>query len=170
VNEKLKTLDEITLMLRSTGNPAANVSKLITENTSLRRTIERIQNTAATVARIELEHKAVAVGICKIYSGVLEDMPAETLKNIAHQIRQSDSNSAVIIGSSNEGKASLLVSLGDEVIKVSGLSAVEIIRSVSASINGGGGGQSFLATAGGKRPEGLSDAVEKAVSLVKKAF
>ena len=170
VNEKLKTLDEITLMLRSTGNPAANVSKLMTENTSLRRTMERIQNTAATDARIELENKAVAAGICKIYSGVLEDMPAETLKNIAHQIRQSDSNSAVIIGSSNEGKASLLISLGEEIIRVSGLSAVEIIRSVSASINGGGGGQPFLATAGGKRPEGLSEAVEKAVSLVKKAF
>jgi len=170
VNEKLKTLDEITLMLRSTGNPAANVSKLMTENTSLRRTMERIQNTAATDARIELENKAVAAGICKIYSGVLEDMPAETLKNIAHQIRQSDSNSAVIIGSSNEGKASLLISLAEEIIRVSGLSAVEIIRSVSASINGGGGGQPFLATAGGKRPEGLSEAVEKAVSLVKKAF
>src|SRR5665647_1023902 len=119
VNEKLKTLDEITLMLRSTGNPTANVSKLMTENTSLRRTIERIQNTAATVARIELEHKAVAAGICQIYSGVLEDMPAETLKNIAHQIRQSDSNSAVIIGSSNEGKASLLVSLGLSLIHIS---------------------------------------------------
>ena len=170
VNEKLKTLDEITLMLRSTGNPAANVSKLMTENTSLRHTIERMQNTAATAARIELENNAVAAGSCKIYSGVLEEMPAETLKNIAHQIRQSDSNSAVIIGSSNEGKASLLVSLGEEVIRVSGLSAVEIIKSVSASINGGGGGQPFLATAGGKRPEGLSEAVEKAVSLVKKAF
>jgi len=97
-------------------------------------------------------------------------MPAETLKNIAHQIRLSDSNSAVIIGSSIEGKASLLVSLGEEVIRVSGLSAVEIIKSVSVSINGGGGGQPFLATAGGKRPEGLRDAVGQAVALVKKAF
>jgi alanyl-tRNA synthetase len=170
VNEKLKTLDEITIMLRSTGNPASNVSKLMTENSSLRHTIERMQITAATAARIELENKAVAAGSCKIYSGVLEEMPAETLKNIAHQIRQTDSNSAVIIGSSNEGKASLLVSLGEEIIRISDLSAVEIIRSVSVFINGGGGGQPFLATAGGKRPEGLSEAIEKAVSLVKRAF
>jgi alanyl-tRNA synthetase len=170
VNEKLKTLDEITLMLRSTGNPASNISKLMAENTSLRRTIEKMQNTAATAARTELENKAVTAGDCRIYSGVLEEMPAETLKNIAHQIRQSDSNSAVIIGSSSEGKASLLVSLGEEVIRVSGLSAVEIIKSVSLFISGGGGGQPFLATAGGKRPEGLSEAVEKAVLLVKRAF
>jgi alanyl-tRNA synthetase len=170
VNEKLKTLDEITMMLRSTGNPVSNVSKLMTENSSLRHTIEKMQNTAATAARIELENKAVVAGGCKIYSGVLEEMPAETLKSIAHQIRQADSNSAVIIGSPNEGKASLLVSLGEEIIRNSGLSAVEIIRSVSVFINGGGGGQPFLATAGGKRPEGLSEAVEKAVLLIKRAF
>ena len=170
VNEKLKTLDEITLMLRSTGNPASNISKLMAENTSLRRTIEKMQNAAATAARTELENKAVMAGDCKIYSGVLEEMPADTLKSIASQIRQSDSNSAVIIGSSSEGKASLLVSLGEEVIRVSGLSAVEIIKSVSLFISGGGGGQPFLATAGGKRPEGLSEAVEKAVLLVKRAF
>ena len=168
VNDKLKSLDEITLMLRSTGNPAVNVSKLMAENTSLRHTIEKMQNVAATAARTELAHNAVTLGNCTIYSGVLEDISAEALKSIAHQIRQSDSRSAVIIGSENDGKASLLVSLGDEVIKSSGLNAVEIIKVAAAFINGGGGGQPFLATAGGKNPEGLHEAVEKAISLIKK--
>jgi len=170
INEKLKNLDEITLMLRSTGNPAANVSKMMTENASLRHAIEKMQNAAAAVARNQLANSAVTSGVCNIYSGVLEDLTAETLKNIAHQIRQSDKKSAVIIGSENEGKASLLIGLGDEIIRSSGLNAVEIIKTVSASINGGGGGQPFLATAGGKKPEGLNDAIEKAVALIKKAL
>ncbi|MGB8358337.1 MAG: alanine--tRNA ligase [Bacteroidales bacterium] len=166
INEKLKNLDEITLLLRSTGNPAVNVSKLMTENTSLRHTIEKMQNAAAVAARNQLAQNAVTSGRCNIYSGILEDLNAETLKNIAHQIRQSDNKSAVVIGSENEGKASLLIGLGDEIIKSSGLNAVELIKAVSVSINGGGGGQPFLATAGGKKPEGLNEAIEKAVALI----
>ena len=170
VNEKLKTLDEITVMLRSTGNPAVNVSKLMTENASLRHAVEKMQNAAAASARKYLVNSAVTSDLCNIYSGVLDDLTAESLKNIAHQIRQSDSKSAVIIGSENEGKASLLIGLGDEIMKQSGLNAVEIIKAVSASISGGGGGQPFLAAAGGKRPEGLNEAVEKAVAIIKKAL
>jgi alanyl-tRNA synthetase len=157
-------------MLRSTGNPAINVSKLMAENTSLKHTIESMQNTAAAAAGIELTHNAETAGDCTIYSGVLKDISAETLKNIAHQIRQSDMKSAVVIGSENEGKASLLIGLGEDVMKSTGLNAVEIIKAVTDSISGGGGGQPFLATAGGKRPEGLQEAVEKAVALIRKAL
>ncbi|MCI0522607.1 MAG: alanine--tRNA ligase, partial [Bacteroidales bacterium] len=166
INDKLKTLEEITLMLRSTGNPAANVSKLIAENGALRHTIEKMQGAVAASSRRDLEKNAVALGVCNLYSGVVPDVSAETLKNIAHQLRQSDSSCAVIIGSENEGKASLLVCFGDEVVKKASLNAVDIIKSVASEINGGGGGQPFLATAGGKKPEGLTNAVGKAVELV----
>ena len=47
------------------------------------------------------------------------------------------------------------------------LNAVEIIKAVSGEINGGGGGQPFLATAGGKKPEGLPGAVARAVEMAK---
>ena len=92
------------------------------------------------------------------------------MKSIAHQIRQSDSSSIIIIGSGYEGKASLLVGLGDEAARVSQLNSVDIIKAVASEINGGGGGQPFLATAGGKKPEGVENAVSKAVALVRKAL
>jgi len=138
------------------------------ENASLKSTVEKMQVAAATAARHELAAAAVSVGNCKIYSGVLEKTPAETLKNIAHQIRQSDGRSIIILGSENEGKASLVIGLGDEAASLTGLNANEMIRAVAAEINGGGGGQLHLATAGGKRPEGLKEAVTKAVTLARK--
>jgi len=52
-------------------------------------------------------------------------------------------------------------------VAASHLNAVEIIKAVAASINGGGGGQPTLATAGGKRPEGIREAVDKAVAMAK---
>lgn len=167
INAKLKKLEEITVLLRSTGNPVVNITKLMAENTSLKSTVEKLQLTAASSARKELTSGAVTAGSCRIYSGVLEKTTGETLKNIAQQIRQSDGSSIIIIGSEYEGKASLAVGLGYEAAEASHLNAVEIIKAVAASINGGGGGQAALATAGGKRPEGLKEAVDNAVAMAK---
>jgi alanyl-tRNA synthetase len=168
INEKISILDEITAMLRSTGNPVVNITKLMTENSVLRGTIEKLQQAAAVAARNELTARAESAGDCRIYSGVLEKTQADTLKNIAHQIRQSDDGSIVIIGSEYDGKVSLVIGLGDRAAGLTGLNAVEMIKAVSGEISGGGGGQPQLATAGGKRAEGLPQAISKAVSLAKK--
>jgi alanyl-tRNA synthetase len=168
ITEKLRILDEIMSMLRSTGNPVVNISKLIAENAALKNTIEKMQLAVANAARNELMAKAETAGIFHIYSGILEKTQPDTLKTIAHQIRQADESSIVIIGSENEGKAALLVGLGEKTTHDTNLNAVEIIKNVSAEISGGGGGQPFLATAGGKRPEGLQAAVEKAREMAKK--
>ena len=44
----------------------------------------------------------------------------------------------------------------------------DIIKNISVEINGGGGGQPFLATAGGKNPEGISNAIKKAEEYLRK--
>ncbi len=168
IGEKLRILDEITTMLRSTGNPVVNISKLLSENVALKGTIEKMQVAAASEARNELTANAETAGRCRIYSGVLEKTQADILKNITHQIRQSDENSIIIIGSENEGKAALVVGLGDRAAAETNLNAVDVIKAVSGEISGGGGGQPFLATAGGKSPEGLQTAVNKAREMVKK--
>jgi alanyl-tRNA synthetase len=168
INEKLKILDEISLTLRSTGNPLANITKLTAENAALRDTIEKMQLAAAATARTELASRSETAGDCRIYQGILEKTPADSLKNIAHQIRQTDDTGIIVIGSENDGKAALVIGLGEKAAVSTGLNAVEMIKSVSSLINGGGGGQPFLATAGGKRPEGLPDAVASAVALAKK--
>ena len=167
INEKLKILDEITALLRSTGNPVVNITKLMTENTALRGTVEKLQQAAASAARHELAARAESAGECRIYSGVLESTQADTLKNIAHQIRQSDDGSIIVIGSEYEGKVSLVIGIGDRAAGLTGLNAVEMIKTVSGEISGGGGGQPQLATAGGKRPEGLPGAISKAVTTAK---
>ena len=154
-------------MLRSTGNPVANISKLMAENAALKGTIEKLQAAAAMSARNELTAKAETAGNCRIYSGVLEETQADTLKNIAHQIRQADNSSIIVIGSGYEGKAALVVGLGEKASGSGRLNAVEIIKAVSGEINGGGGGQPFLATAGGKKPEGLARAVARAVEMAR---
>ena len=75
----------------------------------------------------------------------------------------------MVIGSENAGKANILVTVSDDLVKLRNISAVTIIKEISGEINGGGGGQPFLATAGGKNPEGISRALAKAAGFLEKA-
>ena len=52
---------------------------------------------------------------------------------------------------------SLIIS--ENLVQEKNLNASQIIREISTHIQGGGGGQAFFATAGGKRKEGLNDAI-----------
>ena len=73
-----------------------------------------------------------------------------------------------MLGSDTGGKAGLVVMISDRLVKEKKINAVSIIKEISSEINGGGGGQAFLATAGGKNPAGLKNALKKAEEIIKK--
>jgi len=167
INGKLSMLNEISGMIKSTGNTAAGVARLVEDNKNLQQTIGKMQEANVLIKRKELEDKAEKLDNCTVFSGVINDLSADMLKNIAHQLRQTHQDAAVVIGSGSGDKATLLVAFADNIVTEHSLNAVEIIKSVSRLINGGGGGQPFLATAGGKKPEGLDEAVAEATALIK---
>ena len=109
----------------------------------------------------ELVEKAVIIKNIRFISGQIETDSADMLKNIAYQIRSSSENTVLVIGSENGGKANILVMISDNLVKEKNINAVVIIKEISGEINGGGGGQPFLATAGGKNPAGIGRALRK---------
>ena len=70
-----------------------------------------------------------------------------------------------MVGVVNEGKPNLTIMLGDEITD-QGVNAGAVVREAAKLMQGGGGGQAFFATAGGKNPEGLQAAINKAVELI----
>jgi alanyl-tRNA synthetase len=60
------------------------------------------------------------------------------------------------------GKANVVVMVCDTLVKEKNINAASIIKEISGEINGGGGGQPFLASAGGKNPSGIPAALKKA--------
>jgi alanyl-tRNA synthetase len=168
INEKLNTVDEITALLKSTGNLTENVEKLINENTSLKKTIEKFQVQSVAVMLKELTDQAVYINSIKYISGKIDTDSPDVLKNIAYQIRNSSENTVLVIGSETAGKANILVMVSDDLVKEKNINAVTIIKEIAGEINGGGGGQPFLATAGGKNPAGIANAIKKAQELIQK--
>jgi alanyl-tRNA synthetase len=168
INQKLEALDEIAAVLNTPGNIKGNVEKLLAENNSLKKTIEKFKAKEAHDALLNIEGKAVIINGIRFLSGIVETDSAETLKSIAFDIRKSSDNSVAVIGSTIAGKASIVVMVSDKLVTDRKLNAVEIIKNISGEINGGGGGQPFLATAGGKKPEGILKAIQKAEDYIRK--
>ncbi len=89
----------------------------------------------------------------------------EYLRDVAFAARARKGNIALVLGSKSGDKVSLAVVLGDDVV-AKGLNASDIVRTAAKEIEGGGGGQPFFATAGGKRPEGLAAAMAAARKMI----
>jgi alanyl-tRNA synthetase len=168
INEKLKTIDEIASLLKTTGSITESVEKLIAENNSLKKSIEKFESSSANTALKELIKKAVNINNIRYVSGRIETGSAEIMKNIAYQVRSASDNTILAIGSEIGGKASIVVMVSDILVKERKINAVAIIKEIAVEIDGGGGGQPFLATAGGKKPEGIERALLKAAELIQK--
>jgi alanyl-tRNA synthetase len=166
INERLAAADDIALLLKTPGNIREGVEKLMSENAALRKTVEKLQARSAADALKAIENKVLDLKGVKYFSGEIEVDNPDILKTIAFDIRKKYPHSVVVLGSSSGGKANLAVAVSDSLVSEMKLNAVNIIKEIAGEINGGGGGQPFLATAGGKKPEGIHKAISKATDLI----
>lgn len=150
------------LSLKSTGNIVENVNKLVSENSTLRKSIEKYRSQSASYAKKSLEDNAEEISGIRFIKGIIEADSAEVLKTIAHQLRSTGNDVVLVIGANIDGKATLLVMVSDSLVNSRKLDAVAILKEISVKIDGSGGGQPFLALAGGKKPSGIKDAIDEA--------
>ena len=161
-DEQQEQIMALTEMFKGTKDLGASIAKLQEDNTSLKATVEQLQKEkAAGVARAVAE---------KLQSSpiLVERMDSDvtTLKDALIALRNENPDMAVVLGSVTAGKPALLIVLGDNRI-AAGLNAGQMVRTLGKEIQGGGGGQPFFATAGGKNPDGLDKALNLAKDLIK---
>ena len=87
------------------------------------------------------------------------------LRQLADSWRAKSLSDVLVLGTANDGKANLLVAVSDDKVK-DGLKAGDLIKAIAPAINGGGGGRPNLAQAGGKKPEGIQDALKQAADYL----
>jgi len=88
------------------------------------------------------------------------------VKDIAFQLKGEIKNLVLIIGIEDKGKANLSIMISENLVKDNGFHAGKIVKEAAKEIQGGGGGQPFFATAGGKKPENLEKAIKKAKEII----
>ena len=164
--EQEKLVDNIKTTLKNAQDPIKAIVHLQEENAQLHKELELLKKEQAKNLKVSLKNEFAPINGVQCLIKQL-DLDITTLKDLAFQLGNEVENPFVLFGSAYEGKALLLCYIGKELAQAKGLDAGKIVRELGKYIHGGGGGQPFFATAGGKNPEGIAEALEKAQALVK---
>ncbi|MCB0474252.1 MAG: alanine--tRNA ligase [Flavobacteriaceae bacterium] len=162
--ENDRTYNEIKGLFKSAVNPVESVKALQEENMLLKKQVESLLKDKAANLKDELKAKVENIHSVNFLSATV-DLDAGTIKDLAFQLGGEIDNLFFIAGSKNEGKALLTAYISKDIISEK-LDAGKIVRELGKLIQGGGGGQPFFATAGGKNPDGLEQALKKAKTFI----
>jgi len=130
------------------------------------REIEALEKNRLKIIRKNLLSKVLEINGINFIAEVIEINSAGAMRDLAFQMKTELKNLILLIGAEINGKANLALMISDNLVKERDLDAGNIIREIAKKINGGGGGQPFFATAGGKNPSGLNDAISMAKEIV----
>ena len=159
----LITLQE---MFKSSGNLEKNIESLISDNSQLSKEMDSMKQNFINIEKRDLIDSAIDVNEVKLIVSIVNPILGDKLKDLAHQIKKEMGDFVAVLGANVNGKPQLCVIISDELAKTGKINAVEIIRDSAKEIQGGGGGQPFFATAGGKKVEGLEAAIQKANKFI----
>jgi alanyl-tRNA synthetase len=161
-NENNATLFELKSVLNNSKNPVKAVQKLQEENTALLKQVEQLLKEKAQNLSGEIKNKLQAINGVQFLATKV-DLDANGIKNLAFSLGKEHQNLFLLFASapSNE-KALLTCYISKELANEREFNAGTVVRELGKLIHGGGGGQPFFATAGGKNPAGIPEALEKA--------
>jgi alanyl-tRNA synthetase len=165
VNEQLETLGSVKEVLKNPKNVTKAIQDLIDNNNKLQKEIEALKKEQAKGAKDDILNAAKEINGVKFISAKVA-MDAGSVKDIAYQIKGQEENFFFIVGSHDGPKAMLTIMISDNLVNDKGLHAGNIIRELAKEIGGGGGGQPFFATAGGKNADGIENAIAKAEAML----
>ena len=158
--EKAATLDQLSALLKNPQNIQKSVLDLIEKNNELTKSLEQFQREKSKAIKAVLSTKISAENGIQ-FLGEIVDLDSDSVKDILFQLKSETDNFVGVIGNKDGAKCTLSLIISENLVKDKGWDASKLIRSAAKHIQGGGGGQNFFATAGGKLPSGLSMAISE---------
>ena len=158
-------LQGIRTLLKGAADPAQAISDLLKSNAKMSKDIEAFQREAAGNVKGDLISGLQTINGIQV-SGAILDLDAKNIKDLAFQLKAEHAPFFGVFGSKAGGKVTLSIAISDDVVEKHDLHAGNLVRELAPHIGGGGGGQAFFATAGGKNAEGLQAAIDAAIEKV----
>ncbi len=167
IDEHLEIVKQIAVNFENQKDVVKAVKSVLDEHSTLAKQVGKFQKNMLGIVAKRLQDQMEKIGDIMLASSRVElDNPA-LLRDLAFQVRSRYPRICLVLGAEIEGKAHLAIMLADVAIENYDLNASALIREVSKEIQGGGGGQPFFATAGGKNPKGIDTALAKAHKIIK---
>ncbi len=168
--QKEETINEINELLQGDKNVLKSVQNLVKNNVELSSKLKDFSSQQAVTVKNQLKDSMQQFGSVQFIGEVVQLDNSDSLKNIAFELRNELVNLVLVIGAEINDKPILGIMISDNLVENHDLDASKMVRELAKEIKGGGGGQPFYATAGGKDATGLSTAIEMARSLVSAQF
>ena len=144
--------------LNNAQDPVKAVTSMQEQNSALQKQVAQLLKEKAKNIKGDLKNEVVELNGVHFLTKEL-DLDAAGLKDLAFELGAEIDNLFILFGSKANDKALLTCYIDKQLVSSKGLDAGKIVRELGKHIQGGGGGQPFFATAGGKKPEGIAIAL-----------
>jgi alanyl-tRNA synthetase len=165
LREQESLIKELHDLLKNPKDLKKAVESLIQERNELKKEIEGLHLEKAAGVKTQLLGQFIAKEGANILIAQVELPNADSLKKLAYELKNEVANALVILAAKIEDKPQVAVILEDGLVTSKGWNAGQLVRDLAKEIQGGGGGQPFFATAGGKDLSGLEKVVAKAKEM-----
>ena len=161
-----RTLYEVKDLLNNTKNPVKAVQSLQEENASLKKQVEQLLKEKASNLSKDIENEIQEInGVHFLATKV--DLDAGGIKDLAFSLGNKYQNLFVLFASApSKEKALLTCYISKDLVASRNYNAGQVVRELGKLIHGGGGGQPFFASAGGRNPGGIPKVLEKAKDYI----
>src|SRR5688572_16350249 len=167
VRDELQLLDQVRTLLKNPKDLVTTTKNLLEERHSLEKKVEGFQQEQANMLKDQLAAKAVKNNGHSVIIERVTVPSADILKNIAYGLRNQFDDLVLVLAAEIDQKPQVAVMIGEKLAKSNSFHAGNMVKELAKEIDGGGGGQPFFATAGGKNLDGLNAVIEKARKLIR---
>ena len=166
LTEQETLLSELNALLKAPKDLVKAVGQLIEQANSLQKTVAQYQAKEIGGLKTELAKQITASNGTPTLITQVSVPNADALKNLAFDLQTEAGSLFCLLVAEIEGKASLALAISKDLVDAKSLNAGTIVRELAKEVQGGGGGQAFLATAGGQNPAGLAKVLELAQNYI----
>ncbi len=160
-----KLLETAKLMKATPDSLAEKTAHLLAENKALRSEIESLKSKLAKDAAKDIMDQVTEIKGVKLLAAKIENVDMNGLRELGDQLKEKLGEGVIVLASAADGKVSLMAMATKEAMD-RGAHAGNLIKAAAALVGGGGGGRPNMAQAGGKKPEGIEDALAKAAEVL----
>jgi len=164
-HQEENTLNSIKQTLKNPKDTLKSIIALQEENARLKKQMEQLLKDKIKNIKDKILTEIEEINKIKFLAKKI-DLDVSGAKDLAYELGQNHANLFLVFGTITDQKPVLTCYISKELTQTKNLNAVKIIRELGKYIQGGGGGQPFFATAGGKNPNGIEQALAKAKDFV----
>jgi alanyl-tRNA synthetase len=165
MQQEIDELEEIRQLFKGNQFPIKAIYQLQEESKSQRKLLDKFQQLQIQLLRDQLIKEAITKDEYAFIIKSVDIKDAAHLKELAFQIDNAFEKVVLVLTAIIQDKPQILVSISKSICNADHLNAGNIVRTLAKNIDGGGGGQAFFATAGGKNMDGLSQVLIDASTL-----